>query len=577
MRITRKREVGGEEQRIITRSRRGGSGERQSRKTPLFPPRLRVIAFLVLAISSCTRSAEAPVVATADKDWTRGAVCYEIFVRSFSDSNGDGIGDFNGLTAKLDYINDGKPDTQTDLGASCLWLMPVAQSPSYHGYDVADYYTIESDYGTNDDFKRFMTEAHRRGIRVLVDMVLNHASSEHPSFKAAVSDTTSPYRGWYRFSPTALGKGPWGADAWHKSPAGNEYYYGVFWSGMPDLNYASEAVREEAKKVATFWLRDMDVDGFRLDAIPYLTEDGTCLSGCPATYAYLREYAAHLRSVKPDAYTVGEAWGPIDMVMPYYPDQLTSYFGFELSDSLLAAVNRGTLGGMLSGYLRLQDTLPAHRWSPFLTNHDGTRAMTRVGGDMSKARVAATLLLTLPGLPFVYYGEEIGMIGDKPDERLRTPMQWSPKAGLGFTTGKPWESAQPDSFTTTVDGQSAETGSLLNLYRQLINLRKRNEALATGELVPLSASSPGVAAYLRRAGERAVLVVANLSAGAVAGVTISAPASTLPAGRYVSRQLLGGADGAGLEVAADGAIASYQPLSVALARGQVLVFELVPR
>ena len=528
------------------------------------------------ALVSCGRGAET-TVAQLESDWTHGGACYEIFVRSFSDSNGDGIGDFNGLTSKLDYVNDGNPDTKTDLGASCLWLMPVTQSPSYHGYDVADYYTIESDYGTNDDFKRFMTEAHRRGIRVLVDMVLNHASSEHPSFKAAVSDTTSPYRDWYRFSPTALGKGPWGADAWHKSPAGNEYYYGVFWSGMPDLNYGSEAVREEAKKIATFWLRDMDVDGFRLDAIPYLTEDGACLSGCPGTYAYLREYAAHLRSVKPDAYTVGEAWGPIDMVMPYYPDQLTSYFGFELSDSLLAAVNRGTSGGMLSGYLRLQDTLPAHRWSPFLTNHDGTRVMTRVGGDMSKARVAATLLLTLPGLPFVYYGEEIGMIGDKPDERLRTPMQWSPKAGLGFTTGKPWESAQPDSFSTTVDAQNADSSSLLNLYRQLINLRKTNDALAAGTLVPLTASNPAVAAYLRRAGDRSVLVVANLGAADVSGVTLAALANALPAGKYTPRGLLGGPDGTALEVGADGAIANYQPIPGALGRGQVLVFELITR
>jgi glycosidase len=270
----------------------------------------RRTACACLTLVSCARAAEQPATPVAGSDWTRGAVCYEIFVRSFSDSNGDGIGDLNGLTAKLDYINDGKPDTQGDLGASCLWLMPVAESPSYHGYDVADYYRVEKDYGTNEDFKRFMAEAHRRGIRVLVDMVLNHASSEHLSFQTALRDTTSPYRDWYRFSPTPLGKGPWGGDAWHRSPAGNEYYYGVFWSGMPDLNYGSEAVREEAKRIAMFWLRDMDVDGFRLDAIPYLTEDGACLSGCPATHAYLREYAAHLRTVKPDAYTVGEAWGP---------------------------------------------------------------------------------------------------------------------------------------------------------------------------------------------------------------------------------------------------------------------------
>jgi glycosidase len=260
------------------------------------------------------------------------------------------------------------------------------------------------------------------------------------------------------------------------------------------------------------------------------------------------------------------------MVMPYYPDQLTSYFGFELADSLLAAVQRGTTGGMLVGYVRLQDSLPAYRWSPFLTNHDGTRAMTRLSGDANRARVAATLLLTLPGLPFVYYGEEIGMIGDKPDERLRTPMQWSPRPGLGFTTGKPWESAQPDSFTTTVEAQSSDSGSLLNLYRRLIHLRRNNDALATGALVPLTASHPGVAAYLRRAGDHAVLVVANLSGAEVSGVTISSSANAISRGRYAPRSLLGGSDGAALDVAADGAIANYQV--GALGRGQVLVFDL---
>ena len=267
----------------------------------------------------------------------------------------------------------------------------------------------------------------------------------------------------------------------------NEYYYGVFWSGMPDLNYETPAVREEAKKVATFWLRDMDVDGFRLDAIPYLMEEGsTCLSGCAGTHAFLREYSAYLSSVKPDVWTVGEAWGPIDMVMPYYPDQLTAHFGFELADSLVAAVKRGTAGGMLAGYLRMQDTLPSYRWAPFLSNHDGTRAMTMFSRDARRAKVAATLLLTLPGLPFVYYGEEIGMVGDKPDERIRTPMQWAPRQGLGFTTGKPWEAAQPDSFTTTVEAQDADSSSLLSLYRRLIHLRKTNGALANGELTQLT-------------------------------------------------------------------------------------------
>ena len=302
----------------------------------------------------CAATASLTAQQATGPRWTRGGVCYEIFVRSFYDSDGDGIGDLKGLIQKLDYID--------QLGASCIWLMPVAASPSYHGYDVSDYYRVEPAYGSNDDFKRLVAAAHRRGIAVLVDMVLNHSSSEHPYFQAALHDTTSSYRAWYRFAPASLGKN------WHHSPVRDEYYYGLFWSGMPDLNYETPAVRDEAKKIATFWLRDMSVDGFRLDAVPYLVEQGDCVTGCPGTHAFLHEYAAHIDSVKPGAYTVGEAWGNIDQMMPYYPDQLTSYFGFELADSLLSAVRTGSAAGLLTGFLRLQDTLPAYRWAPFLSN-----------------------------------------------------------------------------------------------------------------------------------------------------------------------------------------------------------------
>ncbi len=510
----------------------------------------------------CAATASLAAQQATGPRWTRGGVCYEIFVRSFYDSNGDGIGDLKGLIQKLDYID--------QLGASCIWLMPVAASPSYHGYDVSDYYRVEPAYGSNDDFKRLVAAAHRRGITVLVDMVLNHSSSEHPFFQAALHDTTSPYRTWYRFAPTAQGKD------WHHSPVRDEYYYGVFWSGMPDLNYQTPAVRDEAMKIATFWLRDMDVDGFRLDAVPYLVEEGNCLMGCPGTHAFLHEYAAHVDSVKPGAYTVGEAWGNIDHMMPYYADQLTSYFGFELADSLLAAVRTGSAAGLLTGFLRLQDTLPAYRWSPFLSNHDQTRVMTALGGDVMRARLAATLLLTLPGLPFIYYGEEIGMTGDKPDPRLRTPMQWSARPGLGFTSGTPWESAQPDSLTTTVAAQDADPGSLLNLYRRLIHLRRENEALGVGKLVPLSATSSQVVAYLRRAGNHAVLVVANLGATAVSRVSIGSVAGVLPAGRYAARSLLGGPNGVVLQVGRDGHVRGYVPAAT-LAPREDLVFDLIRR
>ena len=517
--------------------------------------RLAVVAAVLAASAGTIASAAAQ--APARVVMPSGAVCYEVFVRSFFDSNGDGIGDLNGLTAKLDYINDGNPASPTSLGASCVWLMPVAASPSYHGYDVSDYYRVEPAYGTNADFRRFVAEAHRRGIAVLVDMVLNHSSSRNPWFLAALQDTASPYRSWYRFSPSPLGRGPWGEQAWHRSPVRAEYYWGVFSSEMPDLNYSTPQVREAAKKIATFWLRQMGVDGFRLDAVPYLVEQDSCLIGCPDTHAFLHEYAAHVDSVKPGAYTVGEVWGNIATQLPYYPDQLTSYFTFEIADSLLAAVRRGTAGGVLAGYLRLQDTLPPYRWSPFLSNHDGTRTMTALRDDAAGARLAATLLLTLPGLPFVYYGEEIGMTGDKPDPRLRTPMQWNSRTGVGFTTGTPWESPQPDSLTITVAAQDRDAGSLLNLYRRLIHLRRTNAALAAGRLVPLTATGPQVVAYLRRAGGRAVLVVANLGTTAAAGVALTSDTAALPPGRYETRGLLAPWRGAALQVGRDGRVEGY--------------------
>jgi alpha-amylase len=506
--------------------------------------------------------------------WTRGATCYEVFVRSFADSDGDGIGDLNGLTSRLDYINDGDPHSTHSLGARCIWLMPVAESPSYHGYDVSDYYRVERDYGTNEDFKRFAEAAHRRGIKVLVDMVLNHSSSENPWFQSALRDTASPYRSWYRFSSTKPAeRGPWGQDVWIKSPVRDEYYYAVFWSGMPDLNYANPAVVAEAKKIARFWLEEMHVDGFRLDAVPYLSEDNGRLQHSPATHAVLRDYQRYLRSLKPDVYTVGEVFAPIDSVLGYYPDQLDAYFAFELADSLIAGVRNGSARGLLAPALRLQRDAPADRWPPFLRNHDQPRTRTELGGDMDRARMASFLLLTMPGMPFVYYGEEIGMTGAKPDERLRTPMQWSRGANAGFTRGKPWQPLANYSLSTTVESEDGDPTSLLNLHRKLIHLRDENASLAGGRLVPLAASTDAVAAYARRDGDHAVVVLANLSRAPLAGVTLGSDAGALPAGQWTMRSLFGGAAAAPVLIGPDGRLRGYAPIGT-LAPMHGYIFEL---
>ena len=452
--------------------------------------------------------------------------------------------------------------------------MPVDASPSYHGYDVKNYYRVNPEYGSNADFKRLVAAAHRRGIRVLVDLVLNHASSEHPYFKEAVHDPASPHRSWFRFSPTAPAeRGPWGQQVWHKSPERDEYYYGIFYSGMPDLNYENPDVRAEAARVARFWLTEMGVDGFRLDAVPYLVEENGAVANTAGTHSVLREFSASVRRTAPGAFTVGEVWDSIGTMLPYYPDQLDAYFAFELSDALLDAVRTATAQNLLAKYARMQHAVPATRYSPFQRNHDQTRTLTALGGDLRAARLSAELLLTLPGLPFVYYGEELGMTGDKPDERLRTPMHWTRGRAAGFTTGAAWEPLQPDSATANVSVQNADSASLLNHYRRLIHLRASNRALGAGDFLPLESSDPAVAAFLRRDGTRAVLVVANLATAPRAGVTISSGGGALPAARYRTRDLLGGAAPASLDVDTGGSLKAYAPLTTLDAR-RTYVIEL---
>jgi len=531
-------------------------------------------AFWIVSTVSSSVAVAQPARAPIDTTWRQGGVCYEIFVRSFFDSDGDGIGDLNGLTQKLDYVNDGNPRSTRSLGAKCIWLMPVDASPSYHGYDVKNYYRVNPEYGTAADFKRLVAEAHRRGIRVLVDLVLNHASSEHPYFKEALHDPASPHRSWFRFAPSAPAeRGPWGQQVWHKSPERDEYYYGIFYSGMPDLNYANPAVRAEAARIGRFWLTEMGVDGFRLDAVPYLVEENGAVANTAGTHAVLRDFAASVRRTAPGAFTVGEVWDSIGTMLPYYPDQLDAYFAFELSDALIDAVRTSTAQRLLAKYARMYRAEPANRWSPFQRNHDQTRTVTALGGDVRAARLSAELLLTLPGLPFVYYGEELGMTGDKPDERLRTPMHWTRGRAAGFTTGAAWEPLQPDSATANVAVQNADPGSLLNLYRRLIHLRASNRALAVGDFLPLESSDPAVAAFLRRDGARAVLVVANLAATARPGVTISSGDSAIASARYATRDLLGGAVTTTLDVAAGGRLQAYAPLATLDAR-RTYVIEL---
>lgn len=488
--------------------------------------------------------------------WWDDAVCYEVFVRSFFDSDGDGIGDFPGLTSKLDYLNDGDPATSDDLGVSCLWLMPIFESPSYHGYDVVDYEAINRDYGTIDDFTMFLDEAHRRGIRVVLDLPLNHTGVDHPWFQDALQNPDSPYRDWYVWSDEDPGYlGPWGEVVWHPTPDASEYYYGIFWEGMPDLNYRNPEVTAEALRISRYWL-DKGVDGYRLDAIKHLIEDGPIQEDTPETHAWLEDYGAFLRAEYPEALAIGEIFGATTSTLgPYYePDQLPSYFQFGIAGELVNAANSGSGNNLTTIVGGALAEIPDQSFATFLTNHDQTRSMTVLGGDIDEAKLAATALLTLPGLPFIYYGEEIGMTGDKPDERLRTPMQWSGETSGGFTTGLPWESFQNDAGFVNVASQTDDPASLLNHYRRLIQLHAAHPALGSGDFIPITSSARGLTAYLRVAGDDLVLVVLNFGDERENAPTFSLDPSLIASGTYELESLLGGMPAPPITIAADGTV-----------------------
>ena len=398
--------------------------------------------------------------------WWNEAVFYELFVRSFYDSDGDGIGDFQGVIEKLDYLNDGNPDTDTDLGITAIWLMPMMDSPTYHGYDVIDYYRIEPDYGTMADFEEFMQAAHDRGIKVIIDLVLNHTSNKHPWFTQSAA-SSNDFRDWYIWSANNPGTiGPWGQNLWHAS--GSQYYYGVFWSGMPDLNYNHPPVKEAMFDVTNFWL-DKGVDGYRLDAIKYLIEDGTIIENTPATFSLLEEFNDLYKANNPNAFTIGEVWSNTNSVIPYVQnDRLDVCFEFDLASAVLGAVNDNNPSGIQQHMQTVQSSYPALQYGTFLTNHDMDRVYNQIGSNMAKMKLAASIYLTLPGIPFIYYGEELAMVGTGAHENIRRPMQWSSATYAGFSSASPWYSIGPNYQTNNVEVMDANPNSLLNHYKKLV-------------------------------------------------------------------------------------------------------------
>ena len=461
--------------------------------------------------------------------WWNGTVFYELFVRSFYDSDGDGIGDFRGAIEKLDYLNDGDPNTKSDLGITAIWLMPMMESPSYHGYDVTNYYDTEPDYGTMEDFEAFLDAAHARGIKVIIDLVLNHSSSQHPWFEQSTNKASS-FRDWYVWSNTNPSfSGPWGQGVWHNR--NSNYYYGLFWSGMPDLNYNHPPVKDEMFKVINFWL-DKGVDGFRLDAIKYLIEEDRILENTSATFSLLEEFNLIYKTNSSNSFTIGEVWSSTASIVPYVQNErLDVCFEFDLASNIINAVNSGNASGINQQMQNVLASYPALQYGTFLTNHDMDRVYNQVGSNTDKMKLASSIYLTLPGIPFLYYGEEINMIGTGAHENIRRPMQWSSEEYAGFSTQAPWNKLGPNYTVNNVQAMEADSNSLLSHYKNLIHIRNEQPALQYGNYLPIESTASNILSYARIHKNEAVIVLSNLGTNII-NTSLTLPASTLPSGTY---------------------------------------------
>ncbi|WP_026950142.1 alpha-amylase family glycosyl hydrolase [Algoriphagus mannitolivorans] len=444
--------------------------------------------------------------------WPQAGVTYEIFVQSFQDSNGDGIGDFNGVIQKLDHVK--------ELGANAIWFMPIMPSPTYHKYDVTDYKAVHPDYGTMEEFKNLIAEAHKRDIKIVIDMIINHTSTEHPWFQESKSGRDNPYRDYYVWAQKDtiadfLNKKTITLDSdnirqWHDPGQGEDYYYGFFWGGMPDLNFDNPKVREEIYEIGRFWLEEVGVDGFRLDAAKHIFPDDRPLDN----HAFWKEFRAKMEAIKPDIYLVGEVYDKKEIVAPYLPG-LPALFNFDFHYTLLETMN--TEDGMLLAKKQkdiidfYQGITPNFIDATISSNHDQPRLLNELGSDPDKYKQAIAVLLTMPGAPYLYYGEEIGMLGLKPDENIREPFLWDVKEK---DTGRPtWIDAKysTDKTVTPLALQKNDPKSYFNHYKSLIKLRNSFPALAIGTLeLPKTEYPKSIMAYLRKSGNQEIFVIHNV-------------------------------------------------------------------
>lgn len=452
-----------------------------------------------------------------DRGWHNG-VWYEIFVRSFQDSDGDGIGDLQGVVQRLPYL--------AELGVSGIWLMPIHPSPSYHGYDVTDYKAVNPDYGTLEDMKQLIEAAHRHGIRVIIDFVPNHSSDRHSWFQAAAAGDQE-YRDYYVWEqdPASL-RGTLGGNAWHGHPSGSgPSYLGLFSHRMPDLNHRNPKVVEEMKDVARFWL-NLGVDGFRVDAIQHMIEgESGQIANTEDTYEWVRDFAAFLRREAPHVFMVGETWTEMPAIIRYHQQsELHMSFDYPLWRVLHAAIQARSAADLGDVVRQAEQMYPDNAIrGTFISNHDQARPATLLSfprRDEQRIKLAAGLLLTLPGTPFMYYGDEIGMPNGpgSGDLEKRTPMRWTELdegGDFGFSGGQPWTDPGEVPEGISVAAQQADANSVWSTYQRLIRMRNTMPALDTGSFELLDAGNRGVLAARRAAEGQTVVVLANLGTRAV--------------------------------------------------------------
>ncbi|TMR95807.1 maltose alpha-D-glucosyltransferase [Nonomuraea basaltis] len=493
-----------------------------------------------------------------DPAWYKRAVFYEVLVRGFKDSNGDGTGDLRGLIEKLGYLE--------WLGVDCLWLLPLYESPLRDGgYDISDYMKILPDFGDLGDFVQLIEAAHERGLRIVTDLVMNHTSDRHPWFQASRHDPDGPYGDFYVWSdnPGGFPDAPVifiGAEEsnWTYDPVRKQYYWHRFFHHQPDLNYDNPAVQDAMLEVLRFWL-DLGIDGFRLDAVPYLFErEGTACAGLPETHSYLKKIRAEVDRLYPDRVLLAEANGWPEDVVEYFGDPTTGgdechmAFHFPLMPRIYMAVKKETREP-ISEIMSRTPKLPEHaQWGIFLRNHDELtletvteeerdymhneyakdprmraylgirrRLAPLLDNDRDRIELFTALLLSLPGSPIIYYGDEIGM-GDniwlEDRDSVRTPMQWSPDRNAGFSSADPGRLYLPAVMdpiygyqAVNVEAQQRHQGSLLHFTRNMLEIRRRHRVFGVGAYTEMWSSNPAVLTYVREDHDDVMLCVNNLS------------------------------------------------------------------